>query len=69
MVILQSMKACGIALPLVVAMAACGGGGGDPGVSPQASNGADTRLHPETYVEHWWPQCDGGTSCPPPGVH
>ncbi|WP_420473269.1 hypothetical protein [Noviherbaspirillum sp. ST9] len=65
MVTSQSVKACTIALPLAVAIAACGGGGGDPGVSPQANNGADTRLHPETYVERWWPGCSEGAPCTP----
>lgn len=69
MVISQSMKACGIALPLSVAIAACGGGGGEPGVSPHTNNGADVRLHPEAYVERWWPGCgEGNNSCTPPAV-
>lgn len=61
MVLVRSMKA----VPLVLILAACGGGGGEPGVAPQAGNGAETRLHPETYIERWWPDCNERVPCTP----
>ena len=66
MVTLQSTKTCGIALAMT--LAACGGGGGDPGVSPHANNDADTKLHPETHVERWWPGCSEGNPCTQSGM-
>lgn len=63
MALSTGMKACGIGVLLAFQLGACGGGGGEPGVSPQANNGADTRLHPETYVERWWPECPEGKPC------
>ncbi|WP_141104305.1 hypothetical protein [Noviherbaspirillum denitrificans] len=66
MVLLSGTKASRIGVPLAFILAACGGGGGEPGISPQAGNGANTKLRPETYVERWWPDCVEGTPCPAP---
>lgn len=42
------MRALLVLLPAV--LAACGGGGGSPGITPQAGNGPDTRLHGEAQA-------------------
>ena len=62
----HSIKACAIAVSLAVV--ACGGGGGDPGISPHANNSPTTKLHPEVYVERWWPGCEEGNPCIPPAA-
>lgn len=62
--ILQSIRTCVICLPLVVAMTACGGGGGDPGANPNLDNSPTTKLHPQAYVERWWPECTEAATCP-----
>ncbi|HZW23469.1 hypothetical protein [Noviherbaspirillum sp.] len=58
----ESIKACGVAL--VATLAACGGGVGEPGANPNVTNSPDTRLHPEAYVERWWPGCAEDKPCP-----
>jgi hypothetical protein len=59
----RSIKACGICLCLVVVLAACGGGGGDPGANPNLDNSPTTKLHPQAYVERWWPECKEAATC------